>query len=188
MISNEAIIHPLAHVGESVSIGAKTRVWQFASIVRGTVLGERCQISPFVMLDGSVYGDDVKIQSHFAAGPGFWVGDRVFIGPNVSLCNDMWPSVDREGYDDRFLRGQRDFTIIIEDDVSIGANCVILPGVRIGTGARIAAYTRVSRDVPGGMLLKSNGYMEPFPDRRERMRNVSQRFREQEARRKQESK
>jgi acetyltransferase-like isoleucine patch superfamily enzyme len=50
----------------------------------------------------------------------------------------------------------------IGDDVWIGANCVILPGVTIGDGAVIAAGAVVNRDVPsreivGGVPARSIG-------------------------------
>lgn len=44
MISRDAIIHPRAHVDESVTIGPGTRVWQMASVTRGTVLGADCVV------------------------------------------------------------------------------------------------------------------------------------------------
>jgi carbonic anhydrase/acetyltransferase-like protein (isoleucine patch superfamily) len=53
----------------------------------------------------------------------------------------------------------------IGDDVWIGANVVILPGVRIGTGAVIAAGAIVTRDVPeyavaAGVPAKVKRYRE----------------------------
>jgi acetyltransferase-like isoleucine patch superfamily enzyme len=38
--------------------------------------------------------------------------------------------------------------VIIDDDVWIGAHCVILPGVHVGQGAVIGAGAVVTRDVP----------------------------------------
>ena len=42
--------------------------------------------------------------------------------------------------------------VVIEDDVLIGANAVILEGVRIGQSAVIAAGAVVTEDVPPGWL------------------------------------
>ena len=42
---------------------------------------------------------------------------------------------------------------IIEDDVLIGANSVILEGVRIGAGAVVAAGSVVTQDVPAGVVV-----------------------------------
>jgi len=40
--------------------------------------------------------------------------------------------------------------VVIGNDVLIGANCTILPGVEIGDGAVVSAMTLVNRDVPAG--------------------------------------
>jgi acetyltransferase-like isoleucine patch superfamily enzyme len=124
------------------------------------------------MLDGSIYGDRVLISAGFAAGAGFKVGADVFIGPNVTLCNDMWPRADKEGYDDATLRSGERFAVIIGDGCTIGANAVILPGVRIGDGSIVAAGAVATRSVPPGNVLKRNGYHAPLKDewKRERMR------------------
>jgi acetyltransferase-like isoleucine patch superfamily enzyme len=44
-------------------------------------------------------------------------------------------------------------SINIEDDVWIGANCVILPGVRIGRGAVIGAGSVITKDVPNHSIV-----------------------------------
>ena len=43
--------------------------------------------------------------------------------------------------------------VIIEDDVMIGANSVILEGVRVGKGAVVAAGSVVTKDVPPGVVV-----------------------------------
>ena len=43
--------------------------------------------------------------------------------------------------------------VIVEDDVVIGANCVILEGVRIGKGAVVAAGSVVTKDVEPGAVV-----------------------------------
>ena len=155
------MIHPKAHVDPDVVLGKGTRVWQFASITRGTVLGEDCSVSPFAMLDGSVYGDRVIISGGVMAGAGFKVGSDVFLGPNVVLANDCWPFAVKDGYRDDLLRDGEHWAVIIEDGACIGAGAVILPGVRIGSGAVIAAGAVVERDVPAGAVYRRNGYISP---------------------------
>ena len=44
----------------------------------------------------------------------------------------------------------------MEDDVSIGANATILPGIKVGKGAFVAAGAVVTRDVPPGKLAQGN--------------------------------
>jgi acetyltransferase-like isoleucine patch superfamily enzyme len=46
--------------------------------------------------------------------------------------------------------------IVIEDNVWIGANCIILPGVRIGFGSVISAGSIVHKDIPPMCLAGGN--------------------------------
>lgn len=156
-------IDPRAYIDDSVVLGKGTVVRQFASISRGTIMGERCSVSPFAMLDGSVYGDGVIVSGGVMAGAGFYVGDGVFLGPNVVLCNDCWPFASKGGYDDARLRANEEFAVVIEAGAAIGAGAIIMPGVRIGAGAVVAAGAVVDRDVEPGMVYGKGG-MRPVPD------------------------
>lgn len=152
------MIHPKAHVDDTVILGEGTRVWQFASITRGTVMGRDCSVSPFAMLDGSIYGDRVIVSGGVMAGAGFKVGSDVFLGPNVVLANDCWPFATKDGYRDDLLRDGEHFAVVIEDGAAIGAGAVILPGVTVGKGAVVAAGAVVDRDVPAGGVWNRNGW------------------------------
>lgn len=172
MIDESAFIHPKAHV-EGATIGARTKVWQFASITRGTILGADCSVSPHAMLDGSRYGDRVVISGGVMAGDGFEVGNDVFLGPNVTLCNDAWPVASKEGYRaDLFRRGF--VTVRILDGASIGANAVVLPAVTVGKRSMIAAGAVCRNNLPDDFLLRRDGsMMEIKPEwRTRRMREA----------------
>lgn len=153
------MIHPKAHVDSDVVLGEGTKIWQFASVTRGTIMGRDCSVSPFAMLDGSIYGDRVLVSAGVACGAGFKVGNDVFLGPGVCLANDMWPRASKEGYDDETLRGNKRFAVIVGDGVAIGAGAVVLPGVSIGKGAVIACNATVDRDVPENVVFKRDGYV-----------------------------
>lgn len=165
-----AFVHPKAHV-EGAHLGARTKVWQFASVIRGARLGADCTVASAATLDGCRFGDRVIVCQGVAAGPGFLVGDDVFVGPNVTLCNDAWPQVGKDGFDMDRLRGG-EWAIVIGDRASIGANAVILPGVVIGDDAMIAAGAVVAHDVPAGNLFRRDGSLRSIraEDRWRRMR------------------
>ncbi len=73
------------------------------------------------------------------------LGDRVFISKGVTLR-------DHDGHrlNDNQMIGA---PIVIEDNVWIGLNATILKGVRIGSGAVVAAGAVVTRDVPPKTLV-----------------------------------
>lgn len=172
MIHETAFVHPKAHV-EDATIGARTKVWQFASVIRGARLGEDCTVASGATVDGSWYGDRVIISQGYAAGPGFKIGNDVFIGPNVTLCNDRWPKTEKDGFSiDIFtaetltkdgLRPPSRFSVILEDGSSIGANAVILPGCVIGRGSIVAAGAVVRKTVAPGYIYRRDGTFKPIP-------------------------
>lgn len=75
------------------------------------------------------------------------IGNNVFIAPNVVLSPVTHPN---EAKDRRKLIGGK---ITIEDDVWIGANAVILPGVTLHRGAVVAAGAVVTKDVPANTVV-----------------------------------
>lgn len=145
-------VHPLAHVDDTCEIHKTATIWQFASVTGGTKIGRETGVSPFAMLHGPVIGNFCRVSSGVAMGSGFLVRDHVFIGPNVTFCNDAWPRVHKTDYEPR-----GGWSVIVGDNASIGANSVILPGVQIGRGAMIAAGSRVDADVPDGCLWTEAG-------------------------------
>lgn len=171
MIHPDAYIHERALVDETVSIGAGSKVWQFASVTRGTVLGEGCTVAPFALLDGARFGDRCIVSMHAALGVGFELGDDVFVGPSVTFANDAWPRTHKTGWDAQALR-DGGVCVRVGNGASIGANSVILPGVVIGERAMIAAGSVVSRDVPADHLFKRSGDLTPIIGEPRRMRLV----------------
>lgn len=177
MIHETAFVHPMACVEGVGLIGARSKVWQFASVIRGAILGEDCTVASGACFDGSRADDRVVICHNLAAGPGFWLKDDVFIGPNVTLCNDAWPRSNKGKFDASRFDGEN-WAIIIEDGASIGAGAVVLPGVRVGMGAMVGAGVVCGRDVPDGHLMLSNNQCVPIGDeaRKLRMRFVGERI------------
>lgn len=168
LIFSGAFIHPKAHV-ENATIGARSKVWQFASVIRGAIVGEDCNIATGACLDGSQIGDRCILGHNVAMGPGFRVFDDVFIGPNCTIANDAWPRAWKDGFDvSRF--NPVSYAVIIESRASIGANSVALPGVRIGFGSMIAAGSVVTKDVPAKSLWVGREIVERNISERTRMR------------------
>lgn len=171
MIDPTAYVHPKAHV-EGAKVGARTRIWQFASVIRGAQIGSDCNIASGACIDGSQIGDRCVIAHNLAMGPGFRLFDDIFVGPNVTFCNDAWPRAEKAGFDASKF-SPVNYAVIVESLASIGANSVILPGVRIGRGAMIAAGSVVTKDVPAGWIWKGRVLIERITRERTRMRFAS---------------
>lgn len=163
MIHPSAFLHALSHIDSAtVRIGARTKVWQFSSVIRGTVLGEDCVVASNVTLDGPTIGDRCALSPGVDIGPGFIIESDVFIGPNVVLCNDAWPRAAKDGFDVNKLRNGF-ITVRVCHGASIGANAVVLPGVVIGADAMVAAGSVVTKNVPPGRVWRGHEIV-PFED------------------------
>jgi len=90
--------------------------------------------------------------------PGTKLGDGVFFGPGALALNDNWPEVGKDGWE---FPGEGKYTVVVEDGASIGAGAILLPGVRIGKGALVAAGAVCTRSVPPGATFQRNAYVAP---------------------------
>ncbi|NQT22022.1 MAG: acyltransferase [Candidatus Omnitrophica bacterium] len=77
-------------------------------------------------------------------------GNDVSVGPNVVMRASNHRKASKNA--PVSSQGHEHGTIVLEDDVWVGANSVILPNVRIGKGAVIAAGAVVNRDIPSYAL------------------------------------
>jgi len=91
-------------------------------------------------------GDDVSIAAfvHVWGHGGVSIGDRVLIATHVAITSLT------HDYTYQNMRSAPIIAkpVVIENDVWIGSNAVIMPGVTIGTGAVVGAGAVVTKDVP----------------------------------------
>lgn len=133
---------------ESATIGAGSRIWAFAHVLPGAVIGIEANICDFVFIEGGVVlGDRVTVKCHVALWDGVRVGHDVFIGPSAVFANDRYP---------RSKRYVPAVPTILHDGCSIGAGAVLTPGVTIGAYALIGAGAVVTRDVAPFTLVVGN--------------------------------
>ncbi len=134
---------------ESSSVGAGTRIWAFAHVLPGAVIGADCNICDHVFVENDVVvGDRVTVKSGVQLWDGVRLGHDVFVGPNATFTNDKGPRSKQ--YPERFLQ------TVVSDGASIGANATILPGVKIGRNAMVGAGAVVTKDVPPNAVVYGN--------------------------------
>lgn len=129
--------------GQGMTTGVGCRLEAFSETGNSTMIfGERVQINDYVhicsmqkvsigndvLIAGKVYISD---NSH-----GVYKGEEIHSNPEI-------PPIKRE----YFIA-----PVIIEDNVWIGEGVMVLPGVKIGKGAVIGAYSVVNKDIPSNTI------------------------------------
>ncbi len=149
-----------------LEIGDNALIRAFSVIYCNTTIGNNFKTGFGVMIrENNKIGDDVSIGTHSELGPenviennvrihsacfleGVTLKQNVFIGPGVFFTNDPHPACPKY---EECERGA-----VVEDNVSIGANSTILPGVKIGKNSLIGAGTVVTKDVPPNSVVVGN--------------------------------
>lgn len=132
-----------AFIDQSARMGEGAIVWHFSVVLADVVIGDRVSIGSRCEIGrGSAIGDGTRIGSGTFLPPNSEIGKNVFIGPNVTFTDDRHPRIHEEGDAPYHPEPPR-----VEEGAAIGAGAVILPGVRIGKHARVAAGAIVTKDV-----------------------------------------
>jgi len=141
-------IHPLADV-QSVDIGADTKIWQYVVVLAGAKIGEGCNINAHCLIENEVtIGRNVTLKCGVYLWNGTTIEDDVFVGPNVTFVNDLFPRSKQ--------RPTAWVGAHIKKGASLGANATILGGVTIGEYAMIGAGSVVTKNVQAHSLWLGN--------------------------------
>ena len=118
-------------------------------------LGDYSVIESFACINNAV--GDVIIGDHTRIGLHNTIIGPVEIGNNVNLAQGITVTALNHNFSDTNKRideqGVSTNPVTIEDDVWVGANAVILPGVTIGEHCVVAAGAVVTKDVPPHSLV-----------------------------------
>ncbi|MBI2301760.1 MAG: UDP-3-O-(3-hydroxymyristoyl)glucosamine N-acyltransferase [Armatimonadetes bacterium] len=132
-------IHPRALVDPSAVIGAEPTLGPHAVIGPRVVLGDRCRIGAnCVVGEAARLGNDVTLHANVTLYAGVELGDRVIVHSGAVLGADGF------GYRSTavgHVRVPHLGTVVLEDDVEVGANATIdrakVGATRVGQGCKI---------------------------------------------------
>lgn len=148
-MSEAFYVHPTAVIDHDVIIGEKSKIWHHVHVREHSRIGKECVLGKGVYIDtGVTIGDSVKIQNGVSIYSGIVIENKVYIGPNATFTNDMYP---------RSI--SPDWEIIptyIRKGASIGANATILCGIEIGHYSMIGAGSVVTDDILPHALMMGN--------------------------------
>lgn len=121
-------------------------------------IGEGCYIeAPFHANWG---GKHVHLGSHVYVNynltlvddTNIYIGDHVMIAPNVVIATGTHPI--HPGL--RRKEAQYNLPVHIQDNVWLGAGCLVMPGVTIGENSVIGAGSVVTKDIPANVVAVGN--------------------------------
>lgn len=138
------MIHQLSDC-QNTKIPASTNIWQYTVVLKGARIGENCNICSHCFIENDVkIGNNVTVKCGVQIWDGIELEDNVMIGSNVTFTNDMYPRSKNKEW--KLLKTK------VCKGATIGAGCVVLPGITIGEGAFVAAGSVVTKNVPAGEL------------------------------------
>jgi UDP-3-O-[3-hydroxymyristoyl] glucosamine N-acyltransferase len=140
VIAADAVIGDGCELGAHVVVGARAQIGRGCILQSGVVIGDDC-----------VLGDDCILYPRVVLYPGASIGKRVMLHAGVVVGSDGFGYV----FDGRtHVKFPQADTIVIEDDVEIGANTTIDRGslgpTRIGAGTRIDNLVQIAHNVQIG--------------------------------------
>jgi acetyltransferase-like isoleucine patch superfamily enzyme len=154
----EVFIHETA-LCETTHVSPGTRVWAFAHVMNGAVVGRNCNIGDHVFIEsGARLGDGVIIKNGVMVWKGVTLEDCVFVGPGVLFTNDRHPRSRQLPEAAARYKDSENWLLRthVQRGASIGAGAIILGGISIGEYASVGAGAVVTRDVPAYSLVVGN--------------------------------
>ncbi|CAO3441803.1 UDP-3-O-[3-hydroxymyristoyl] glucosamine N-acyltransferase (EC 2.3.1.191) [Azospirillum argentinense] len=162
-------VHPAAFVAPEAILGAGVSVGPFAYVGPKAVLGEGVIVMPHVTVGAeAVIGKDCLLHPGARIGERVVMGERCIIHPNAAVGNDGFSFVTPEpgsvesakatgkvvGTNVLIHRVNSIGTVILGDDVEVGANATIdrgtITATRIGSGTKIDNLVQIGHNVQIG--------------------------------------
>ncbi len=142
LIRSFSVIFCNTKIGDNFKAGFGVVIREYNKIGNGVSIGTHSELGP-----ENIIGNNVRIHSSCFL-ERVIVKEDVFIGPRVVFTDDLHPSCPKYK--------ECEEKTIVEENVSIGANTTILPGMKIGRNSLIGAGTVVTKDIPSNSVVVGN--------------------------------
>jgi len=139
--------HATAIIDPGATIGEGTKIWHFCHVMGSATIGRDCILGQNSFVgEQCTIGNRVKIQNNVSIYQGVDLEDDVFCGPSMVFTNVRNPRahVERKEAFERTHVGR---------GATLGANCTVVCGNKIGRFATVAAGAVVTSDVPDYALV-----------------------------------
>jgi UDP-3-O-[3-hydroxymyristoyl] glucosamine N-acyltransferase len=147
-------VHASAIVASDVVLGANVSIGAYAVIEEGARIGSGTSVGAGAVIGAGVHiGEDSHIYPRVVIYPGVTLGDRVVVHAGAVLGGDGFGYV-RDVQTGAYLQFPQQGTLVVEDDVEIGANTTIdrgaLKETRISKGVKLDNLVHVGHNVRVG--------------------------------------
>ena len=143
IIRSHTVIYAGNIIGNNFQTGNKANIRELNSIGDNVSIGTLSVIEHHVQID-----NNVRIHSQAFIPEYSTLKEGCWIGPNVVFTNALYPNSKNAK---ETLQGA-----IVEENAIVGANCTILPGIRIKQESLIGAGSVVTKDVSKRSVVVGN--------------------------------
>jgi UDP-3-O-[3-hydroxymyristoyl] glucosamine N-acyltransferase len=150
--SPPASVHPTAIIAASAHVDPQASIGAYTEIGERTAIGANCRIAAGCSIGADVHvGDDTVLYPNVTIYDGVAIGARVIVHAGCVLGADGFGFAFAGDHYEKFPQVG---TVVIEDDVEIGANCCVdraaLGLTRIGRGAKLDNLVHVAHNCDVG--------------------------------------
>lgn len=144
-----AIVQYLPH-SRTFGFATRVRVWYLSKILGVLPNDRNSKVETGVYISNAKQlkiGKNVRINERVFLQGAITIGDYAMLAPGVAIYTKT------HKYDNpdvpMVLSGETETqAVVLEDDVWLGRNVMVLPGIRIGKGSIVGANSLVNKDVP----------------------------------------
>lgn len=141
-----AVVDPSAELAANVAVGPGVVIGAGSSVAAGTALCAGVKLGAGVQV-----GENCVLWENVVVRRGCRIGDRVRIGPNSTIGYDGFGYYMRDGVHHHVPHAG---TVVIEDDVDLGANVCVdrakFGATRIGAGSKVDNLVQIAHNVQLG--------------------------------------
>jgi UDP-3-O-[3-hydroxymyristoyl] glucosamine N-acyltransferase len=145
-------ISPRAVISDTAKVGAGCNIHEFVTIADGAKVGDGCVIYPCVYIgENTQIGNDCILYPNAVIYEGCKIGNRVIVNANATIGEDGFGFASHNGVHHKIPQIG---SVVIEDDVEIGAGCGIERGTLndtiIGQGTKIGDLVAIGHGTKVG--------------------------------------
>ena len=149
--------------GEPLHIGAGSIIRAYSRIEGGSTIGPRLETGNHTLIrGGNRIGENLRIGSYSSLEGNAEIGDFVRIHGRCEMTKGILRDFSRV-YGGTYITDNRrppsyvNAPCVLEEGAVVTMGCILVAGIRIGTGSYVAAGVVVSEDVPAGHMLRRDG-------------------------------